>query len=238
MYEVITAQSDLSTLSQFPKTLSTGESGGNSTAESGSPAYAVTLSGGAMPALMETAGSYIGSMVEMLSAKLEEFFADFAEQVNDFGGDAAAAGKANYAFEASAHASMRLMIQENSVTVSGNGQVSRYQSRFVSIEAEIDIRVSAYRQVSSESLVTDSDYFSPENTSQRIVDFASGLFALYKNRHPEMTPEEAAESFGELARNAVDDGFREALALLGALPDSILDTVRETYNLVMQKLVR
>jgi len=235
MYEVIPARSDLPTLSQFPKTLSAGEPGDSSAAGYGSPAYAVTLSGGSLPALMETAGSYIGSMVETLSAKLEEFFADFAEQVRDFGVDAAA-GKASYAFEASAHASMRLMIEETSVTASGNGQVIRYQSRSVSIEAEIDIRVSAYRQVSSESLAMDSDYFSPENTSQRIVDFASGFFASYKNRHPEISPEEAAESYGELVRNAVDDGFREALALLGTLPGSILDTVMETYDLVMRMI--
>ena len=235
MYEVIPARSDLSTLSQFPKTLSGAKSGDSSAVASGSPAYDVTLSGGSLPALMETAGSYIGSMVETLSAKIEEFFADFAKQLQEFGGDAAA-GKANYAFEASAHASMRLMIEETSMTTSRNGQVMQYQSRSVSIEVEIDVRVAAYRQVSNESFARDTGYFSPDNTSQRIVDFASGLFTSYKNRHPEMSQDEAAERYGELVRNAVDDGFREALALLGALPDSIMETIRETYDLVMQKL--
>lgn len=234
MYEVIPARSDHSTLFPFPKPETGAKSGDSSTISGSSPAYDVTLGSGSLPALMETAGSYVGSMVEILSAKIEEFFADFAKQVNEFFNDPAA-DKSNYAFEASVHASMSVKIEESFMTTSQNGQVMQYQSRSVSIEVEIDVRVAAYRQVSSESLAGNGDYFSPDNTSQRIVDFASGLFPSYKSRHPEMSHDEAGKRFAELVRNAIDDGFREALAILGSLPDSILDSIRETYDLVMHQ---
>ncbi len=234
MYEVIPTQNDVLSLSQFSKTPVPAKPYTTPGIGPGSPAYDVTL-GGAAPPTADTGSFYLSSVIETLIAKLDEYYGNFAQQAADEA-EVEAAGKAVYAFEASVHASIKVLIEENTVTASGNGQLRQYQSRSLTVEAEIDVRVSAYRQVSNESFAMDADYFSPENTARRIMDFAAGFFHAYANRHPEMNNEEAAAAFGELVRNAVTTGFNEALAILGALPDSVMEMIRETYDLLMEML--
>ena len=235
MNEVNLAQSDFVTVRQGSNSFSNAKSGSVKDPVNGSRAAAATQTG-ATPLIAEAAGFYLDSAFETLTAKMDEFFGNFARQAADAGEGLLQAGKSVYAFEASVHASLKMLIEERSVTTSGNGQISQYRSRSVSIEAQIEVRVSAYRQVGNESLAMDGDYFSPANAAGRIVDFASGFLQTHMNLHPEQSSDEAKASFAELVRSAVTDGFNEAMALLGALPESILEQITETYDLVMQML--
>lgn len=234
MNEVNLAQRDFVTVRQGSVPFPNAKSGAVKGPATGSRADGVTLTG-APPLIAEAAGFYLDSAFDTLTEKLDEFFGNFARQAVDAGEDLLA-GKSVYVFEASVRASLKMLIEERSVITAGNGQISQYRSRSVSIEAQIEIRVSAYKQISNESLAMDGGYFSPDNTAKRIVDFASGFLQTHMNRHPEQSSEEATASFAELVRSAVADGFNEAMALLGALPESILEQIFETYDLVMQML--
>jgi hypothetical protein len=71
------------------------------------------------------------------------------------------------------------------------------------------------------------DYWNAENTSQRIVDFATSLFDAYKG---------AGNDFLKMIKDAIEKGFKEAKDMLGKLPDAISKLVNDTHDLVMQKL--
>ena len=234
MTEVVHAQSDFVSARRDSNSIFNVKSRAVNGSVTGSQTNDVTFTG-AQPLIAEAAGFYLDSAFDTLTEKLDEFFGNFARQAGD-AGESVQAGKAVYAFEASVHASLRMLIEERSVTTAGNGQISQYRSRSVSIEAQIDVRVSAYKRVSNESLAMDGDYFSSDNAAKRIVDFASGFLQTHMNRHPEQSNEEATASFAELVRSAVTYGFNEAMALLGVLPESILEQIYETYDLVMQML--
>lgn len=87
-----------------------------------------------------------------------------------------------------------------------------------------------------------NDYFSPENTAQRIVDFASSFFSAFTENHAEETDTSKVQNdFTKLMRDAIQKGFEEAQDLLGEFydndtPDFITDTIGQTYDLVQQKL--
>jgi hypothetical protein len=68
-----------------------------------------------------------------------------------------------------------------------------------------------------------NDYFSPENTSQRILDFARSLW--------DGSPEKL-----EILAKAIDQGIGEARAILGTLPDWLDSIVGKTENLLHEGL--
>lgn len=71
------------------------------------------------------------------------------------------------------------------------------------------------------------EYWNAENTSQRIVDFATQFLDAFKG---------SGSEFLTAIKNAIDDGFKQAKDLLGNLPDNVNTLVSDTHDLVMQKL--
>jgi hypothetical protein len=71
------------------------------------------------------------------------------------------------------------------------------------------------------------EYWNAENTSQRIVDFATQFLDAFKG---------SSEEFLATIKDAIDAGFKQAKDLLGDLPDSVNTLVSDTHDLVMQKL--
>ncbi len=69
------------------------------------------------------------------------------------------------------------------------------------------------------------DYFSPENTAGRIVDFAAALF-----------PGGDRAEFGEKMRKAIQKGFDQAQGILGKVPKSVQDGIDKTHELTMKGL--
>ena len=82
------------------------------------------------------------------------------------------------------------------------------------------------------------EYFSPENTSERIVDFATSFFGMYLENHADdgTTVQEQLNDFMELVKGAIDKGFDRAREILGNMPKPVEDTMNETYDLVQLKL--
>ncbi len=80
---------------------------------------------------------------------------------------------------------------------------------------------------------------SPEATAQRIVDFSTGLFELYKQNNPELEPDAQLERFLEVIGGGIDQGFGEARDILdglGVLEGEIEENVDRTYTLVQEGL--
>jgi len=80
------------------------------------------------------------------------------------------------------------------------------------------------------------DPFGPEATAQRIADFALSFFPLFAGDHPEMSFEEQVDAYQELVEGAIDQGFSEAMQILGALPDEISEEIERTRSLVADRL--
>jgi len=80
---------------------------------------------------------------------------------------------------------------------------------------------------------------SPGATAQRIVDFATGFFGVFRGQHTEMSDQEALNAFMDLIGGAIDEGFaqaREIIESLNAMTSELGDTIGQTYDLVQDKL--
>lgn len=71
------------------------------------------------------------------------------------------------------------------------------------------------------------EYWNAENTSQRILDFATQFLDAFKG---------SGEEFLAKIRNAIKEGFQMAHKELGDLPDSVNKLVQDTFDLTMKKL--
>jgi len=76
------------------------------------------------------------------------------------------------------------------------------------------------------------DYFSPEKTADRILDFATGFFGKSKEFREGGNTEEARGKFAELMKNAIGKGFAQAQSILGKLPETVQKTIDDTKSLV------
>ena len=79
---------------------------------------------------------------------------------------------------------------------------------------------------------------SPEATSERIFGFASGMYAIWREQHPELSEAEALDEYESVIRGATEQGFEEAMGILEGmgLADQARDTAEETMSLLREKL--
>lgn len=77
------------------------------------------------------------------------------------------------------------------------------------------------------------DYFAPEATAGRIVDFATAFFPMSEAYKKGGDTPEAREQFGEMMRDAINKGFEQAMGSLGSIPKSTQDGIDKTHELAM-----
>lgn len=80
---------------------------------------------------------------------------------------------------------------------------------------------------------------TPEGTSSRIVDLATGLFDAFKTQHPEQGQAAVVDHFLEVIKKGIDQGFKEARDILdglGVLKGDIASNIDKTYEQVQKKL--
>lgn len=80
------------------------------------------------------------------------------------------------------------------------------------------------------------DYFSPEKTAGRIVDFATAFFPLSDAFKKGGDTEEARKEFADMMGKAIQKGFDQALGTLGSIPKSVKDGVDKTHELTFKGL--
>lgn len=95
--------------------------------------------------------------------------------------------------------------------------------------------------ISAEKLAEQGgmDYWSPENTANRIVQGTVGFFEAYKNANPKLEGEALLDKFLGVIGGGIEDGFKDATNILegfGVYKGSIKENAEKTYELVQQGL--
>jgi len=83
------------------------------------------------------------------------------------------------------------------------------------------------------------DYWSSENTSDRILAGATSYFESFKKQNPNLSEEEVVEKYMNLITPALEKGMGEAIDILqgfGAFEGHVKETVETTQQLVFEKL--
>jgi len=80
---------------------------------------------------------------------------------------------------------------------------------------------------------------SPEATAGRIVSLSTAMFSRYQEIHPELDTPQQAQSFVDIIRGGIEQGFaeaREILEGLGVLEGDIAANIDRTFALVQDGL--
>lgn len=80
---------------------------------------------------------------------------------------------------------------------------------------------------------------TPEATAERIVSLSAAFFSRYQEQHPEMDSQTQAESFIDIIRGGIEQGFAEArdiLQGLQVLDGDIATNIDKTYDIVQDQL--
>ncbi len=119
----------------------------------------------------------------------------------------------------------------------GNTQVSAYARESYTYEAKVSFQTKQAEQLAEAQVAAlQGNQFGPEATASRIADFALSFFPMFAADNPDMSFNEQVDAYKSLVGNAIGEGFKEAMQILGALPNSVKDGIDETRNLVDQKI--
>ncbi|QDU62656.1 hypothetical protein Pan216_35230 [Planctomycetes bacterium Pan216] len=81
-----------------------------------------------------------------------------------------------------------------------------------------------------------SEFFSPENTANRITDFALGGFGFFEGgTAASENSEESRQRFADYILPAIEEGFQSALGILGELPEETTNELGQTRSLIDER---
>lgn len=95
--------------------------------------------------------------------------------------------------------------------------------------------------ISTEKLAEQGgmDYWTPENTANRIVQGTTAFFQAYKDSNPDLQGEELLDKFLGVIGGGIETGFKDATDILegfGVYDGSIKENAEKTYDLVQKGL--
>ena len=86
----------------------------------------------------------------------------------------------------------------------------------------------------------DSSNYTPEKTSDTIVQGTTALLSVYSKQNPDLEGEELISSFMKTIRGGISKGYEDAMSILGNIGalsfSGVGDGIAETMSLVEQKL--
>lgn len=108
-------------------------------------------------------------------------------------------------------------------------------------EATVPVREGSDTPATEETgeedqLTALQEYFSPENTARRILDVATSFFSLSEVFKAEGESEASRQKFADFIGGAISEGFRQARAILGELPEDVKAGIDKTNSLVFAGL--
>lgn len=95
---------------------------------------------------------------------------------------------------------------------------------------------TATQDPEQDALTSLQEYFSPENTAQRILDMATSFFSYSKVGQEQGNTEASRKTFADFIGGAINTGFQQARDILGELPEDILTGISKTHSLVFSGL--
>jgi len=84
----------------------------------------------------------------------------------------------------------------------------------------------------------DKNYFSAQNTAERIYNFATSFYETYLAGTGKVDSEESRQEYKDIIGSAIDEGFEQALSILGDLPDKVSQEIQNTRDIIFEKLDR
>lgn len=87
-----------------------------------------------------------------------------------------------------------------------------------------------------DTLTQLQEFFSPENTAQRILDVAMSFFPSSSMFRADGDNESSRSNFADFIGNAINKGFTQARKLLGDLPEEVNNQLNKTHELVFAGL--
>lgn len=168
--------------------------------------------------------------------RLDTVFKGLADQLkgalNSLGKAGLPAGVTEVTVNASVQRSFEASYQG---TNANGGKVSAYYSSQESVSVSMSFKMEQAQKIADAHANAAIDT-GPEATAGRIADFAMSFFPAYAKQHPDMSYEEQVDSYQKMVEGAVDEGFKEAMQILGALPKEVAEGIQQTRDLVDQKL--
>lgn len=79
----------------------------------------------------------------------------------------------------------------------------------------------------SEEIEGLPEYWNAENTSQRIVDFATSFYGI---------AEADGKAYYDMMKSAMQEGFDQAMGMLGERPEAVSNLSNRTFELALKKL--
>jgi len=127
---------------------------------------------------------------------------------------------------------------ESQTQVSADGaKISAYSKQTTSVDIQISYREQQAQQVvDAQAAALEENPFSPEATAKRITDFALKFFPMYASQHQDMTYEQQVDGYKKLVSGAIDQGFTEAMKILGDMPSQVSEGISKTRDIVTQNL--
>lgn len=80
---------------------------------------------------------------------------------------------------------------------------------------------------------------SVDATAERIVDFATGFYAVWKEQNPDADDADSLDEFEATIRGAIDQGYGEAIGILKgmeSISEGVFGTAEQTYDRIRELL--
>ncbi len=124
---------------------------------------------------------------------------------------------------------------------SDNAFLSAYMNKDGKPMSAREIMNAAFKTNSTDAAAKDllksfEDYWSPEATAGRIVDFATAFFPNSDSFKNGGDTEESRREFAEKMRSAIQKGFDQAMGKMGTVPDKTQEGIDKTHELAMKGL--
>jgi len=112
------------------------------------------------------------------------------------------------------------------------------QSLNIDLQVKIDFKfqqaTAAYGKNKKQTgQKADNNEFSPENTANRIGNFAMGFLPMFQSNHADQAKNDSVNGFFNLAKDAITKGFDQAKSILGGLYG---EDATKTFDLVSKFL--
>lgn len=130
------------------------------------------------------------------------------------------------------------LINQKSFDALGNTNLSTGISQKDILEASKRLLEKSNTLNNANEIISEKDknYFNSENTANRIYNFATSFYETYLLGTGKEDSEASRQEYKDIIGEAIDEGFGQALDILGDLPDAVSKEIQNTRDLIFEKL--
>lgn len=133
-----------------------------------------------------------------------------------------------------AYSKMQFSFQQNTMEYMETDTGFQYYQKDISIE--ISSEKFEAGSLDEDALNQLTDYFSPENTANRISNLATSFFPLYAQQNGLEDNTENRQQYVDFINPSIDKGYQQAIDEIGSMPDEMAAELSKTMDLVHENL--